>query len=322
MQGEITGFLDYLTVSKGCSSHTVAAYRNDLGQFRSFVEKERPPERETGQWQELQPFRIQAYLAHLQQQTYASSTIARKVAAVKSFLCYLCDKGEITQVPVSELKPPKVQKNPPLTIAPGAVERLLAEPGKSSHPKALRDKALLEILYTTGMRVSELVGLDVDDVDVTSGTITCGTGSKRSRVVPVHKETALALKRYLAVGREALSGENEDCALFLNHRGSRLTRQGLWLIIREYVEAVGITEPVTPHTLRHSFAIHLLNTGANLHEVQKRLGHASASTTLVYRRVSNESANGLTIDGLSVTLQPEPTGVQDWQAALVSQANS
>jgi integrase/recombinase XerD len=321
MQGEVKSYLEYLLCEKGCSNHTVSAYRNDLEQFRVFAEEGSYPDGNVSQWQDLQPVLVEYYLLHLQQKTYASSTIARKVASVKSFLGYLCDTGKISQVPVSELRSPKVLKSLPHTIAPDAVERLLAEPGKGSHPKALRDKALLEILYATGMRVSELVALNVDDVDVTSGAVACGMGSKHRRVVPVHGETGKALERYLARGRQALAGNSNDHALFLNHRGSRLTRQGLWLIIREYVEAVGITEPVTPHTLRHSFASHLLDTGADLQEVQKRLGHASASTTLVYRKVSDESSAELSIDGVPVVLPKRPTEAEVWPGALVEQAS-
>ena len=169
----------------------------------------------------------------------------------------------------------------------------MAEPTKSRTPKALRDKALIEMLYATGMRVSELVSLNMDDIDMATGKVICGG-------VPVQPPTSLALEHYLLLGRQSLAKDPPDSALFLNHRGKRLTRQGLWLIIREYVEAVGITESVTPHTLRHSFAAHPLNAGANLHEVQQRLGHASASTTQIYRKVTDEGTHTLMIDGAPV----------------------
>lgn len=296
MRCNIQEFLDYLTVDKRYSAHTIAAYRNDLHQFLTCVETT-CTSIPISSWQDVHIKSVEQYMLFLQEQEYASSTVARKVAAVKSFLGRLHREGQLSQDLVAEIHSPKVKKSLPRSIAPEAVERLLAEPSKSRTPKALRDKALLETLYATGMRVSELVSLNIDDVDVTTDKIICGAQSNRRRVVPVQPTTSLALEHYLTVGRQSFARALPECALFLNHRGKRLTRQGLWLIIREYVEAVGITDSVTPHTLRHSFAAHLLNAGAKLQEVQQRLGHASASTTQIYRKASDEGMHALIIDG-------------------------
>lgn len=296
MQCDIQAFLDYLAIDKSCSTNTIAAYRSDLHQFLSCVETTYAPDA-ISSWHDVRKDGVQHYLRFLQNQDYASSTVARKIAAVKSFLGRLHQEGQLSHDLVAEIRSPKVKKSVPRSIPPEAVEQLLAEPAKRRTPKALRDKALLEMLYATGMRVSELVSLNLDDVDLATGKVVCGADSSRRRIVPVQSATSQALDLYLNLGRQSLAKDLADQALFLNHRGKRLTRQGLWLIIREYVEAVGIVDPVTPHTLRHSFAAHLLNAGANLHEVQQRLGHASASTTQIYRKITEDGAPALVIDG-------------------------
>lgn len=307
MRKEIELFLDFLTNEKGRSANTTAAYRNDLTQFLRFLQDfSTPTLPKINRWPDITIAVVQEYLFFLQEEKeYASSTIARKIAAVKSYFHYLRERGVVDQDPCRELDLPKVQKNLPHSISPDQVERLLAEPAKDSSAKALRDKALLETLYATGMRVTELVNLNVEDIDLDHRTVVCGAGGKRSRTVPVYAEAVDALKKYVACGRKSLLVRGETEALFLNHRGRRLTRQGLWLIIKEYVEALDIQEDVTPQTLRHSFAAHLLNAGAGLHEVQERLGHASPTTTQVYRRVSGETADELTIDGSQSKLRTQ-----------------
>lgn len=175
------------------------------------------------------------------------------------------------------------------------VERLLAEPSQQHNPKALRDKALLELLYATGMRVSEVVALDVADVDIGAGMITCDGRKRRPRVIRITQPSVAALDDYLLDGRSYLLSpvRPNEPALFVNHRGQRLTRQGLWLIVKHYAEQMGITDEVTPHTLRHSFAAHKLASGeANVQEVQRTLGHASRSTTQVYTMLVPAEASG------------------------------
>ena len=301
MYRQVTLFLDHMVKEKGCSANTTAAYQNDLTQFVQFIENYAPP---TGAkittWHEVDEHAVQNYLILLKEQEYASSTVARKVASVKSFLHYLSDMGQIIKDPSKRLDSPKVKKNLPRSIRPQEIDKLLAAPTVERSPKMLRDKALLEVLYATGMRVTELVNLNLDSVDVEAKTISCGDGSKRMRTVPVYAEGIKAIQAYLESGRPQLIVDPNEPALFLNHRGQRLTRQGLWLIIKHYVKQVGIKTSVTPHTLRHSFATHLLNSGADLREVQERLGHASSSTTQVYRQVNDETGAEVIIDGRPV----------------------
>ncbi len=297
MQAALAQFLDYLTTEKARSQNTIVAYRNDLQQFLGFVQPLAADDESA--WSTLSPGLIQGYLAHLERQAYAASTVARKMAAVKSLLGYWHAQGYIQGQPADEVKIPKVEKNLPRPLSPDAVERLLTAPTRQTTPRALRDKALLEILYATGMRVSEVVGLDLSDVSLAENIVLC-KASDGQRVIPIQPATACALVGYLNQARPHLVNGCEEIAFFLNHRGKRLTRQGLWLIIRDYVEMVGIETPVTPHTLRHSFAIHQLNAGVNLREVQQRLGHASPTTTQRYQRLSEEQSSELVIDGVAL----------------------
>jgi integrase/recombinase XerD len=298
----VTQFLDYMVREKDCSPNTTAAYQNDLTQFVQFVSDYAPPTgAKISTWREVDEHVVQNYLLFLKDHEYASSTVARKVASVKSFLHYLSDMGQITKDPSKRLDSPKVKKSLPRSIRPAEIDKLLAAPLVERSPKTLRDKALLETLYATGMRVTELVNLNLDSVDLEAKTVQCGDGGKRVRTVPIYAEGIEAIRQYLEAGRPQLIVDPSEPALFLNHRGQRLTRQGLWLIIKHYVKQVGIKATVTPHTLRHSFATHLLNAGADLREVQERLGHASASTTQVYRQLSEDNAPEVVIDGRPVS---------------------
>lgn len=290
MQEQIDEFLDYLVTEKGASENTLAAYRNDLGQFAEFLtdystlKSDQPP----AEWREINKNHIVDYMLAMKERGYASSTIARKVAATKSFFHFLKDEGAVADDPTLKLESPKVKKHLPKAISIEEVEQLLAEPTKSDTPKGLRDTALLETLYATGLRVSEIVSLNLEDVDLETATIYCIGKGDRERVVPVYDQAAETIAIYLERGRPALVHDSEEKALFLNHRGQRLTRQGLWLIIKQYVETVGIEGDVTPHTLRHSFATHMLHGGAKLRDVQKLLGHANISTTQIYTQVTQD----------------------------------
>jgi integrase/recombinase XerD len=186
-----------------------------------------------------------------------------------------------------------VRKRLPKSISVSDMERLLAEPAREQTPKALRDRALLEVLYATGLRVTELVSLDVDDVNLASATVrVVRPKDRRERLVPVHQRAIEPLQDYLERGRVQLLRDPDETALFLNHRGRRLTRQGLWLIVKHYVREVGIIEDVTPHTLRHTFAAHLLGKKAELEYVQELLGHANISTTQIYTQVGEDQGAG------------------------------
>ncbi|MBP7962251.1 MAG: tyrosine recombinase [Caldilineaceae bacterium] len=298
METQITQFFAYLVKEKSCTGNTIAAYRNDLGQFYGFLAGFSSPDLAAiTEWSQVDESVLQEYFFFLREREYASSTVARKIAAVKSFIHFLVADGVISRDPSTELDSPKVKKQLPRPIKPEEIERLLAAPVATKSSKSARDKALMEVLYATGMRVTELVSLNLQDVDVDQRMVICGAGSKRSREVPIYPAAGAALAYYLEHGRPKLINDEADEALFLNHRGQRLTRQGLWLIIKRYVKQVDIKGVVTPHTLRHSFAAHMLNAGAGLREVQERLGHANLSTTQVYRQVSGGVAAELTIDG-------------------------
>ena len=292
-------YLASLAHEKHYSRNTIAAYRNDLGQFVDHVVVlNAVPD---GRWASMPPYVVVDYVARLKEMTrrdpsgrekhMATSTVARKIAALKSFFRYLVRIGQIESDPTLGLESPKVKKRLPRTLSSAEVERLLTAPGPSPQPKTLRDRALLETLYATGVRVSELVSLNLDDVNlVTHDVRVRNDRGDRERIVPMQDRAVAALQVYLERGRPALAKNTKDPnALFLNHRGQKLTRQGMWLIIKEYAEQAGIDFDVTPHTLRHSFAAHMLeNNKASLGEVQHFLGHASVSTTQIYSQLAVE----------------------------------
>ncbi|MCL5265392.1 MAG: site-specific tyrosine recombinase XerD [Chloroflexi bacterium] len=303
MQHEVDGFLNFLVVEKGFSPHTVAAYRNDLTQFLDFLVEAESRARAAAvlvsagnvdsspnglEWSSINKMRIISFIISLKEKQYASTTVARKVAAVKSFFHFLVAEGVIKNDPTENLDSPKVGKSLPHTLAVEEVDELLEQPSRLSTPEALRDKAMLELLYATGMRVSELTSLNLDDINLASGYVRClGKGSKE-RIVPVGFQAVRAVEQYLEQGRPQIARRQSQNALFLNHRGERLTRQGFWLIVKAYAKQAGISTGITPHTLRHSFATHMLNSGADLRSVQELLGHANISTTQIYTHLTSE----------------------------------
>jgi integrase/recombinase XerD len=289
MDAHIQEFLSYLVAEKGCSDNTIAAYQNDLVQFHALL-TERGVLETPADWSALTRDDLVNYILFLREREYASATVARKVAAMKSFCHFLLRTDVIDDNPAEELDSPKVKKQLPNTLTPDEVAQLIALPMKNGPtPKALRDVALLEVLYATGMRVSEVAHLTLDDLNFEIGAVRClGKGSKE-RVMPLYSEAVDSVRLYLEKGRPALLGHNmQERTLFLNPRGEQLTRQGLWLIIKGYAREVGLEARVTPHTLRHSFATHMLDGGAGLREVQRLLGHANISTTQVYTHISRE----------------------------------
>jgi integrase/recombinase XerD len=284
MEEPLDAFLRYLSTEKGCSENTTAAYRNDLSQFRSFAA--------AGQsngdfdWGQIDRDRVIAYVIDLKDRQYASSTVARKVAALKSFYRFLAGRGHLGADPTQALDSPRVEKHLPRPLSAGDVARLLAAPPDTTAPKALRDRALLELLYASGMRVSEVVNLRVADFDLLACNVRCPGRPGRERVIPIDARACQTLSAYVEKGRPALLRDPQDQSLFLNHRGQQLTRQGLWLIIKAYADSAQLHVEVTPHTLRHSFAAHKLNGGADLHQIQHLLGHANLSTTQVYTQIA------------------------------------
>jgi integrase/recombinase XerD len=279
-------FLDFLLVEKGYSNNTIVAYRNDLAQLVGFLTTEKQMSVPLD-WRKIDRDTIIEYILHLKEREYASSTVARKSAAVKSFFHFLFQTGLLKDDPTATLESPRVKKRLPRSASPEDIEQLLTAP-EGETPKALRDRALLELLYATGMRVTELISLDLDGVDLDTGTVRCYGKGAKERLMPIHARAVDAMRRYLEKGRSQFLRDEGEKALFLNPRGQRLTRQGLWLIVKQYVEQAGLSSVITPHTLRHSFATHMLNRGANLRNVQHLLGHASLATTQVYTRVSGD----------------------------------
>ncbi len=289
MKAAIQDFLNHLIAEQGSSANTVSAYHNDLTQFHAYVAQQGEAE-EGADWAAITRNRLIDYILFLKDREYASATVARKVAAMKSFFSFLERTGVIEENPADDLDSPKVKKQLPQTLSPDEVDRLLALPYRLGlTPKGVRDTALLEVLYATGMRVSEIAGLTLDDLDLEGGLVRCIGKGNKERVMPLYADAIHTINVYLEHGRPALLGDNsEERTLFLNPRGERLTRQGLWLIIKNYARELGLADRVTPHTLRHSFATHMLNGGAGLREVQKLLGHANISTTQVYTHISRE----------------------------------
>jgi integrase/recombinase XerD len=298
MQTDIERFLDVLETERGFSVNTIFAYRNDLTQFLVFLQGGADDGSRGSdvllaavtQWNELTDQHLMSYMLHLRERKYASSTVARKMAALKSFFNFLVSEGQMRGDPAARMTSPKVDKYTPRSITPGEVARLLSEPGKADEaeahrPETVRDRAMLETLYATGMRVSELVALDCEDVDLMERRMRCAGRTQRERMVPLRESAVSAIDRYLADARPVLV-LCEEQALFLNHRGKRLTRQGFWLILKSYATRAEIAD-ITPHTLRHTFATHALRGGTDLREVQRLLGHVSISTTQVYRRLAN-----------------------------------
>jgi len=309
MLADIERFLSVLEAERGFSVNTIFAYRNDLTQFHGFLRGENSEQggrdgeevEETellhlapvATWEELTDQHLTSYLLYLRSRKYASSTVARKMAAIKSFFNYLISEGRLRGDPSAMMTSPKVDKYTPRAITPEEVERLLAQPIKNANgapkrPEAVRDKAMLETLYATGMRVSELVALDCEDVDLPSCRMRCAGKSVRERLLPLRESAVAAIDSYLSDARPVLMLREEQ-ALFLNHRGNRLTRQGFWLILKSYATSAEIAD-ITPHTLRHTFATHALRRGMDLREVQRLLGHVSISTTQVYRRMASGQA--------------------------------
>ncbi len=283
MRASVDDFVQHLHTERGLSKNTLAAYRSDLRQFETFV-------RRAGHsgW-DIPPGVVRGFMTDLVQREYRQTSRARKLAAVKALYRYLRAVEAVASDPAAGLDGARVARRRPRIISTAEVERLLDQAADASTPERMRDSAMLETLYATGMRVSELVGLDVDDMDCWAREIVLGRNGASARTVPLTERSAEALQAYLTNGREKLLRRADESAAFLNHRGSRLTRQGFWLIVKAYAQRSNIKSPITPHTLRHSFAAHRLQGNSSVREVQQLLGHASPATTQVYAELAREN---------------------------------
>ncbi len=288
MKEAIENFLNYLGVEKGFSQNTVVAYRNDLYQLVDFVGEESARRGFVPSWAGFNRQLMMSYLLSLKERNYAATTFARKVAAAKSFFGFMVTEGNIKSNPTENVHSPKVGKSLPKPISLSQVRRLLEQPAKLSTLEAKRDRAMLELLYASGMRVSELVSLNLGDVDTESGSVRCFGKGHKERLIPIYDQIAMAVKKYIEETRPHLARGKDEPALFLNPRGERLTRQGFWQKIKEYAKSANLDTKVSPHTLRHSFATHMLSGGADLRSVQELLGHANVSTTQVYTHLTTE----------------------------------
>ncbi len=323
MEQRIEAFLHYLSAERGSSKNTIDAYRNDLTRFEEFAASEAAkaappsdatqPSTDAAQPSEtpianghpgvdvLSRDLITAYILWLrnpQERAYAAATVARKVAAVKSFCAFLLDHGDITSNPTASIDSPHAPKRVPRPMSTADVDALLREPVKHGTPEAIRDAAMLELMYATGIRVTELVSLNVDSLhlDPPPAYVRClGKGAKE-RSLPVYEQAVRAIERYLDESRAALVKDRPQGALFANRRGERHTRQGFWLILKGYAKSAGIEAHVTPHTLRHSFATHMLRGGASVRDVQELLGHANVSTTQVYTQLADSHLRAVYAD--------------------------
>ncbi len=290
MDREISSFLQHLVVEKGFSTNTAEAYRNDLNQFWEFLQARRG-RGATGPypWASVELNLLNEYIVDLRgRKGYRDTTTARKVAAIRSFFGFLFENGVINEDPTESLGSPRVGRSLPKFLSKEEVTRLLDAACQEPGNEAKRDAAILELLYATGLRVGELVSLNLTDIDLQESYIRCwGKGSKE-RLVHLYPKAVKELKEYLSRARLALvKNRKDETALFVNHRGERLTRQWVWNILKVYRVKAGIRQRITPHTLRHSFATHLLQNGASLRHVQELLGHSSISTTQVYTHLTD-----------------------------------
>ncbi len=288
MKEDIESFLNYLTVEKGFSGNTIEAYRNDLTQLLNFAEEETAKKNIMPSWDDFSRQSMLSYMLNLKERNYAVTTVARKIAAAKSFFNFMVAEGKLKEDPTNNISSPKVGKPLPDALSVSQVRQLIEQPAKIKTPEAKRDRAMLELLYASGMRVSELVSLNLGDVDINNCFVRCfGKGSKE-RMVPIYPQAAKVVDEYVKEVRPLWVHRDSEKALFLNQRGERLTRQGLWQILKNYAREAGLDKQVTPHTLRHSFATHMLSGGADLRSVQELLGHANISTTQIYTHLTSE----------------------------------
>lgn len=277
MKSAVEKYLQFIEFDKGLSKNTLESYGRDLRDFIIFLES-----RNIVQLNAVLPTDLTRYLTTLEDLSKSKSTISRVAASLRSFFGYMYNEKAIEKNPTLRLVSPKVDKKLPEVLTFEEIDCLLSQPDPTS-AVGKRDKAMLELLYATGIRVSELTSLNVDDFNLQLGYLKC-SGSSNDRIIPIGSEAKNALENYIQHGRLKLLKTNQEneTALFVNYSGSRLTRQGFWKIIKRYSEEAGIEKTITPHTLRHSFAAHLIQNGADLKAVQEMLGHSDLSSTQVY----------------------------------------
>ena len=277
----IGAYENYLTKVKQASGNTVASYMRDIRQFAGWLHDE-----ERMEVVEATQENIKVFLEHLESEGRSAATRSRALASLKNFYGYVVSSGFLTESPVVEVKVDRGEKKLPQILSSREIELLLAQPS-STDPKGIRDKAMLEVMYATGIRVSELISLDIDHVNLESGVIKCQSG-KKSRTIPLYPEALRALTAYIREVRSFLTAVPAERALFVNISGARMSRQGFWKILKHYQTAARIDKEITPHTLRHSFAVHLLENGADLGSLQELMGHSDISSTQMYTQMVDQ----------------------------------
>ena len=276
MENEIQNFISYLHNTKKTSGNTEVSYERDLKKMMRYFEGEQ----HITEVSRITETNLNSYMLYLENRHFAPSTVSRSVASMRAFFQYLTRERVMDKDPSEHLKPPKVEKKMPEVLTVREVDLLLAQPSQET-PKGIRDKAMLELLYATGIRVSELIHLTWPDVNLSMGYITCRERDKE-RVIPFGSVARRALHHYLADARKVFVGDQETEVLFTNCSGKPMSRQGFWKILKGYAASAGIEKDITPHTLRHSFAAHLIQNGADVRSVQEMMGHSDISTTQMY----------------------------------------
>lgn len=285
-QSGIEEFLEHLKTERNASPNTIWAYRNDLSQFADYLTQLQPAEstHPPSNWSAITQDTLTDYVDALTRRGYTASTIARKIAALKTLFHWLHQQGLISEDPSFKLKSPRVERRAPRLLSAEEIERLFEAASAASQPRSARDRALLEVIYSTGMRVSEAINLRMADLSLETNEVRCVGRGNRQRMAPLLPRTVAALREYLAQARINLAGSDATDYVFLNPQGARLTRQAVWLMTRQYAKAADIKGDVTPHTLRHSRAAHMLNSGEDVRRVQEWLGHANLATTQMYQQ--------------------------------------
>lgn len=280
MRQEIDSFIFFLQMERGLAKNTLDAYRRDLNDFSAFLQRFK-----VKGWNQVRREEILKYLADLYQRGHAPSTVSRRTAAIRSFYRFLQAEQLTGEDPASALEAPRRGRKLPRVLSVAEVDRMLSQP-RVDDSGGLRDKAMLELMYATGLRVSEVTGLNLDDVNIEAGYLRCLGKRSKERVVPLGRVAGWWVEEYLRKARGKLTQNRKETALFVNRLGRRMTRQGFWKIIKRYTRRAGINKNISPHTLRHSFATHLLEYGADLRSVQEMLGHADIATTQIYTQIN------------------------------------
>lgn len=282
MEENISSFLCYLEQVKGASNNTIQSYQRDLRYLEIYLGNT-----DKTKIDHLNEKEIQGYLDELKEEKKSAATISRTLAAIRAFYQYLIKENKIQDNPAKRIALPKIEKKVPRILSQEQISCLLEQPSKKDS-KGIRDRAMLELLYATGIRVSELISLKVSDINLQQGYIMCRDAQKE-RTIPIGRSAVNALQAYLGEVRHILLRDSEEMTLFVNCNGYPMTRQGFWKILKTYAHAAKISEEITPHMLRHSFAAHLVQNGANLKSVQQMLGHSDISTTQVYMHLNEET---------------------------------